>query len=307
MSSRRKPVNVAALLMILMSVFSGLSLSCHQAEYQIGNECCPKCLAGSRVKTHCNEYRSTSCLPCMEGTYTDKPNGLERCTSCTNCDSGFGLRVKTPCKATSDTVCEPLEGFYCASYVGDSCEESREHRSCKPGQYISQKGTASTDTECSYCSIGTFSNGTFYSCQPHTQCHSLIAAGTAEADAQCGETSDHVTLTVILVFVFIIAVVLGVLCYKKRGFLNLWSQTNNTPTETSFPQQATDRSPSLLAPTEPPVEALREPPMALKSNSQNSLPTRGRTRGDGSEREAELKLVLVNDTHKETDREQGVT
>lgn len=113
------------ILIILMNVFRGLSLTCHSAEYRIGSECCPKCLSGknqlndecmcflstqlrhnkkkekaslkliccffssgSRVKTHCNEYRSTSCLPCMDGTFTDQPNGLERCIPCTNCDSG---------------------------------------------------------------------------------------------------------------------------------------------------------------------------------------------------------------------------
>uniref|UniRef100_A0A3P9DJ08 Tumor necrosis factor receptor superfamily member 14 n=1 Tax=Maylandia zebra TaxID=106582 RepID=A0A3P9DJ08_9CICH len=194
-----KPVNPATflvILIILMKVSSGLSLTCHQAEYQIGNECCPKCLAGSRVKTHCNEYRSTSCLPCMDGTFTDQPNGLERCIPCTNCHSALGLRVKKQCTATSDTLCKPLEGLYCVHHTGHSCERAHEHKRCKPGQYISQKGTASTDTECSDCSSGTFSNGTFHSCQPHTQCHLLNlqqkTAGTSAADAQCGERSFNV-------------------------------------------------------------------------------------------------------------------
>ncbi|XP_035768508.1 tumor necrosis factor receptor superfamily member 14-like isoform X2 [Neolamprologus brichardi] len=194
-----KPVNATkflVIMIILIKVSSGLSLTCQQAEYQIGNECCPKCPTGSRVKTHCNEYRSTSCLPCMDGTFTDQPNGLERCIPCTNCDSALGLMVKKRCTATSDTICAPLEGFYCVSSVGLSCDTAQKHKCCKPGQYISQKGTASTDTECSDCSSGTFSNGTFYSCQQHTQCHSLnlqlITAGTSAADAQCGELSFNV-------------------------------------------------------------------------------------------------------------------
>nr|XP_024654621.1 tumor necrosis factor receptor superfamily member 14 isoform X6 [Maylandia zebra] len=184
------------ILIILMNVFNGLSLTCHSAEYQIGSECCPKCLSGSRVKTHCNEYGSTSCLPCMDGTFTDQPNGLERCIPCTNCDSGSGRMVKKRCTATSDTDCAPLEGFYCVSSVGLSCDIAQKHKRCKPGQYISQHGTASTDTECSDCSSGTFSNGTFHSCQPHTQCHlfnlQLVTAGTSAADAQCGERSFNV-------------------------------------------------------------------------------------------------------------------
>nr|XP_024654602.1 tumor necrosis factor receptor superfamily member 14 isoform X1 [Maylandia zebra]XP_024654603.1 tumor necrosis factor receptor superfamily member 14 isoform X1 [Maylandia zebra]XP_024654604.1 tumor necrosis factor receptor superfamily member 14 isoform X1 [Maylandia zebra]XP_024654605.1 tumor necrosis factor receptor superfamily member 14 isoform X1 [Maylandia zebra]XP_024654606.1 tumor necrosis factor receptor superfamily member 14 isoform X1 [Maylandia zebra] len=229
MSSRRKPVNATAFLIIVMTVFSGLSLTCHPAEYQIGNECCPKCPPGSRVKTHCKEYSSTSCAPCMGGTYTDQQNGLERCLSCTNCDSGSGLRVKTPCTSTSDTVCEPLERFYCVSYEKDSCGRAQEHRHCKPGQYIRQNGTASTDTECSDCSSGTFSNGTFHSCQPHTQCHSLnlqlITEGTLAADNQCGEKSNHVTPTITVIvliivgLVLVLLVLLVLLCLKKKGIV----------------------------------------------------------------------------------------
>lgn len=54
--------------------------------------------------------------------------------------AGSGLRVKTPCTSTSDTVCEPLERFYCVSYEKDSCGRAQEHRHCKPGQYIRQNG-----------------------------------------------------------------------------------------------------------------------------------------------------------------------
>ncbi|KAL3999963.1 peripheral myelin protein 22 [Sarotherodon galilaeus] len=236
-----KPLNAAkflVILIILMKVSSVLSLACQQAEYQIGNECCPKCLAGSRVKTHCNEYRSTSCLPCMDGTFTDKPNGLERCIRCTNCDSALHLRVKKKCTATSDTVCEPLEGFYCVSFVRLSCDIAQKHKRCKPGQYISQHGTASTDTECSDCSSGTFSDGTFHSCQPHTQCHSLnlqlITAGTSAADAQCGERSVNVGAAVGAAVAVIILIIGGLLLLwylKKRAQCNLRSPTREEGTD----------------------------------------------------------------------------
>uniref|UniRef100_A0A3P9C0L4 TNFR-Cys domain-containing protein n=1 Tax=Maylandia zebra TaxID=106582 RepID=A0A3P9C0L4_9CICH len=202
---------------IVMTVFSGLSLTCHPGEYQIGNECCPKCPPGSQVKTHCKEYSSRSCAPCMGGTYTDQQNGLERCLSCTNCDSGSGLRVKTPCTSTSDTVCEPLERFYCVSYEKDSCRRAQEHRHCKPGQYIRQNGTASTDTECSDCSSGTFSNGTFHSLSLcPSRCHSLnlqlITEGTLAADNQCGEKSNHVTPTITVIVLIIVGLVISAIC-----------------------------------------------------------------------------------------------
>lgn len=54
--------------------------------------------------------------------------------------AGSGLMVKKRCTATSDTDCAPLEGFYCVSSVGLSCDIAQKHKRCKPGQYISQHG-----------------------------------------------------------------------------------------------------------------------------------------------------------------------
>ncbi|XP_051251252.1 tumor necrosis factor receptor superfamily member 14-like isoform X2 [Dicentrarchus labrax] len=196
----RKPLTAAPLLILVMNIFRGHALQCHPSEYQRGNECCPKCLPGSRVKTDCTEFRSTSCLSCTEGTFINQPTVRTQCYSCTVCIAGSGLKIKTSCTTTSDTVCEPLEGFYCLDSTEDGCMSAQRHTLCQPGQYISQKGTALTDTECSDCSAGTYSDGTFPSCQPHTQCESmnlLIKAGTVSTDAQCGEQSSQPTGIVI--------------------------------------------------------------------------------------------------------------
>uniref|UniRef100_A0A3Q1JPW3 TNFR-Cys domain-containing protein n=1 Tax=Anabas testudineus TaxID=64144 RepID=A0A3Q1JPW3_ANATE len=140
MTFRRKLLTSAYLLILMFKVFSGQTTTCHQAEYHIGNECCPMCLPGSRVKTDCTEFRSTSCLPCLEGTYMNKPTGLKQCFPCSRCDAGSGLKIKSPCSTTSDTVCEPQEGFYCMERSKDGCGAAQKHKSCEPGQYISQKG-----------------------------------------------------------------------------------------------------------------------------------------------------------------------
>ncbi|XP_028264810.1 tumor necrosis factor receptor superfamily member 14-like isoform X2 [Parambassis ranga] len=170
------------------------------------------CFVGFRVKIDCTEFRTTSCLPCIKGTYMDNPTGRKECSSCTNCDAGSGLKVKRSCRVTSDAVCKPMEGFYCTDYKGDKCEAAQRHTSCKPGQYIQVKGTAYRDTECSDCSDGTFSNGTLTSCQPHRQCEAeklqLIKAGTPSDDAQCGET----TKTNVSVILGVIITVLFFLC-----------------------------------------------------------------------------------------------
>uniref|UniRef100_A0A8D0CU33 TNFR-Cys domain-containing protein n=1 Tax=Sander lucioperca TaxID=283035 RepID=A0A8D0CU33_SANLU len=153
--------NVLTSQILVMSVFRGHTLTC-PTEYQIGNQCCQMCPAGSRVEKDCTEFKQTSCLPCTEGTFMTHSTHFMR----------FGLKLKTPCTATSDTVCEPLEGFYCLFFIEDGCMEAQKHSSCQPGQYISLK--ALSDTECSNCSDGTFSDGTLLtSCQPHTRKYSF--------------------------------------------------------------------------------------------------------------------------------------
>ncbi|KAM4563735.1 tumor necrosis factor receptor superfamily member 14-like [Odontesthes bonariensis] len=230
MTLRGKALTAAAsVLMVVMSAFSVHALTCHPSEYEIRDECCPMCPPGSRVKTDCTAFRSTSCLPCTDGTYMDKPNGLKNCVLCTTCDSG--LKVKQSCAPTSDTVCGTMEGFFCVDPTKSGCAEAQKHKSCDPGQYISSRGTASTDSECSACSSGTFSDGTLTSCQPHTQCESenlqLIKAGTSSSDAECGENSSRVTEIAVgvsaVLLLFLISLGLCVLyrnekikCKKKK-------------------------------------------------------------------------------------------
>ncbi|XP_040919120.1 tumor necrosis factor receptor superfamily member 14-like isoform X3 [Toxotes jaculatrix] len=231
---------------LMIKVFSGNTLKCNPAEYQIEDECCPMCLPGSRVKTDCTEFRSTSCLPCMDGSFMNKPTGLKQCFTCTSCDAGSGLKIKTSCTATSDTLCEPLEGFYCIDFTENHCVAAQKHSSCQPGQYIREKGTALRDTVCSDCSGGTFSDGTFPSCQPHTQCQSqnlqLIRAGTASTDAECGPHSSHGTVILISVGVvlFLFICIISFVAWKKKTRLrgnkgNGSSQTekNSAGAETS--------------------------------------------------------------------------
>ncbi|KAM4563800.1 tumor necrosis factor receptor superfamily member 14-like isoform 2-T3 [Odontesthes bonariensis] len=227
MTLRGKALTAAAsVLMVVLRAFSVHAVTCHPSEYKIEGECCPMCPPGSRVKTDCTEIKSTSCLPCTEGTYMDKPNGLKNCVPCTTCDSG--LKVKQSCAPTSDTVCGTMEGFFCVDPTKSGCAEAQKHKSCDPGQYISSRGTASTDSECSACSSGTFSDGTLTSCQPHTQCESenlqLIKAGTSSADAECGENTSRVTeIAVAVSVVFLVVLLLTglyILYRKKKIYPN---------------------------------------------------------------------------------------
>ncbi|XP_059188737.1 tumor necrosis factor receptor superfamily member 14-like isoform X3 [Centropristis striata] len=224
-----KPWIVAPFLILVMNVSRGHTLPCHQTEYQIGRECCPLCPAGNRVVKDCTEFRSTSCKPCLNETFMDRPTGLKNCLPCAKCDAGFGLKIKRSCTDTSDTACEPLEGFYCSDSTEGGCVEAKKHTHCLPGQYISRKGTALTDTECSDCSDGTFSDGTFFTCQAHKQCESinlqLIKAGSTSIDAECGEKSSLNIGAVIggvvaAVAVVVLLSVIGRIIFVKRYLRN---------------------------------------------------------------------------------------
>ncbi|XP_042286825.1 tumor necrosis factor receptor superfamily member 14-like [Thunnus maccoyii] len=231
------------LLIIIMKVFSGHSLTCHSAEYQTAGGCCPRCLAGGRVKTDCTEFRTTSCLPCTDGTYMNQSTGRKQCYTCANCDAGSGLQIKTSCTSTSNTVCQPLEGFYCMDSTEDGCVKALKHTSCQPGQYIRQKGTALRDTECTDCSDGTFSDGTFTSCQPHTQCESpklqLIKPGTDSADAECGKQIFVIIVTVGILVLFLLIGIAGLVYFiikkkskkKENGDIPIEEKTNGERSE----------------------------------------------------------------------------
>uniref|UniRef100_A0AAR2KMY0 TNFR-Cys domain-containing protein n=1 Tax=Pygocentrus nattereri TaxID=42514 RepID=A0AAR2KMY0_PYGNA len=168
------------------------------AEYEIDGQCCPMCTPGYRVYKHCTVETSTTCVSCHDSTFIDAPNGLIDCFSCTVCDSGQGLRVKIPCTQSSDTVCEPLDECYCIEQHRGGCIQAVKHTKCSTGQYIKHKGTTFKDTECAECADGTFSDGSFQTCQPHSKCEDLglkeIKAGTHSSDAECGNKTPVLVL-----------------------------------------------------------------------------------------------------------------
>uniref|UniRef100_A0A3Q4BQS7 TNFR-Cys domain-containing protein n=1 Tax=Mola mola TaxID=94237 RepID=A0A3Q4BQS7_MOLML len=190
-------------------------------EYQAGDQCCPMCPSGNRVKINCTEFRSTTCQPCTSGTFTDRPSGQKQCLCLLSVLPGFGLTVETECTETSDTVCEPLEGFYCVKSTKKGCAAAQKHTGCQPGQYISQHaGTESRDTVCSNCSEGTFSDGTLASCLPHRKCEStLITPGNASADAECGTKSfweGPLISAAAAILLYSLVIVIVFLCFKKK-------------------------------------------------------------------------------------------
>ncbi|XP_067270011.1 tumor necrosis factor receptor superfamily member 14-like [Pseudorasbora parva] len=195
----------------------------NQTEYETDGQCCPMCAPGNRVVWHCTDDTSTTCAPCPELTYTDEPSGLTKCFFCTVCDAKRGIQVKKACTQLSDTVCEPVERFFCTERNKDSCKLAVQHSECSPGQYIKQAGTGSTDTVCADCNSDTYSNGSFSSCLPHTKCEALglveTNPGTQSSDSECGNPPSALTaiiVSVIVVLIIIITVSVIIICIQKK-------------------------------------------------------------------------------------------
>uniref|UniRef100_A0A4W5JTZ0 TNFR-Cys domain-containing protein n=1 Tax=Hucho hucho TaxID=62062 RepID=A0A4W5JTZ0_9TELE len=187
------------IILVLGSI--GSCMSCGRAEYRIGDECC----------LHCTEFTTTFCVSCIDSTFLDEPSGLMKCAPCSSCDSGLGLKVKQPCRPSSDTVCGTLEGFYCLDPNKDGCR-------------IRHTGTTSTDTVCADCAGKTYSNGSLTYCQPHTECEFLeIELGTSWLDSECGVASlPTAGITAgVLIFFLLIGTIAGVCLFLVKTRQNL--------------------------------------------------------------------------------------
>ncbi|XP_075028312.1 tumor necrosis factor receptor superfamily member 14 isoform X7 [Calonectris borealis] len=143
------------------------ALDCGLGEYPIGAECCPMCAAGLRVFKHCTASSSTTCIPCVEDTYTDHPNGLEHCRKCKLCDKGANLVPEEACTYTKNTVCGCLPGYFCSYFGTEGCELCQRYTVCFPGSMVKERGTKTTDNVCEPCPPGTSSTANMsYSCTP---------------------------------------------------------------------------------------------------------------------------------------------
>ncbi|CAH2320030.1 tumor necrosis factor receptor superfamily member 14 isoform X2 [Pelobates cultripes] len=110
--------------------------ACLPGEYEYEGECCPQCPSGNVVKNHCTDAVSTVCIPCVDNTYMDHPNGETKCLRCKICDKGAGLVTKKACTYTSNTVCDCERGSFCRSVSGKECDMCERHKTCPPGEMV---------------------------------------------------------------------------------------------------------------------------------------------------------------------------
>uniref|UniRef100_A0A3Q1G9K8 Tumor necrosis factor receptor superfamily member 6B-like n=1 Tax=Acanthochromis polyacanthus TaxID=80966 RepID=A0A3Q1G9K8_9TELE len=140
------------------------------------------------MSAHCTASTPTQCAPCRQDYFTALWNYLPRCLYCNNFCNG-NQEVETECSATTNRVCRCQKGFY---GLDDFCIP---HTECGPGHGVLTKGTWQTDTVCTRCSDGYFSNSlsALDSCIKHQECANEkieLLSGSADQDTLCGTCED---------------------------------------------------------------------------------------------------------------------
>ncbi|XP_037629686.1 tumor necrosis factor receptor superfamily member 14-like isoform X2 [Sebastes umbrosus] len=204
------------------------AMCCLPKEYKTMNgECCPMCHEGSVVRRDCTEQSGTRCIPCVNGTYMNQPNGLSNCFLCTSCDQGHGLFSQKWCTATTDTICDVLSGYFCKDWMdGSGCSLAKTHTPCPPGHRVKEPGTSRTDTVCELCQPGHFSQDGL-NCTAWTSCSETqveIKEGSNSSDVVCGAASRERFYYIPFIMATLLSlalVIAGTLSQKNRDLCSV--------------------------------------------------------------------------------------
>lgn len=217
--------NGSTFLLMLCLVFAILqrpmNCVCRRAEYlSVSGECCPMCGKGLVVRKDCTEDSSTSCIPCLQGTYMDEPNGYDKCRKCTYCDPGQGLYTLHECSTTDDAICDVLDNYFCvdsSSSVG--CSFAEKHSVCLAGEKIKTPGSKISDTECENCPFGQYSKYGV-NCTAWTDCDAIgkqkDKEGSATSDVTCRDLPRQHYVLILSVLLFLFPCGLSIFCWIRQ-------------------------------------------------------------------------------------------
>ncbi|KAJ1145350.1 hypothetical protein NDU88_011639 [Pleurodeles waltl] len=166
--------------------------------------CCSKCPPGHHLFRECRNTTDSECKPCGPNAYTEVWNRMKQCHHCeAPCRQDSGLIETQGCNASHNRICGCSAGKYCAFESFTSCQVCADRTICQKGFGVSVEGTINSNTVCSPCPVGTFSDEESYTslCKPHTKCRSLSVPGDSTHDAICadsevGRVPTHVTHSV---------------------------------------------------------------------------------------------------------------
>ncbi|XP_041922159.1 tumor necrosis factor receptor superfamily, member a isoform X1 [Alosa sapidissima] len=115
-------------------------------QYPAAGLCCLNCAAGTFVSKPCTQdLQQGTCSPCEPGrSYTEHPNGMDRCLQCTQCR--MDQTVTEPCSSRRDTQCQCKTGFFCVP--DQACEVCKKCTRCKVEEEEVKKCTPTSNTIC---------------------------------------------------------------------------------------------------------------------------------------------------------------
>lgn len=153
--------------------------------------CCSKCPPGHHLFQECRNTTDSKCKPCGHNAYTEVWNRMKQCHHCeAPCREDYGLIETQACNASHNRYCGCSSHKYCAFESFTSCQVCADRTICHKGFGVSVAGTIKSDTICSPCPAGTFSDEESYTspCKPHTKCRSLSVPGDSTHDAICSDS-----------------------------------------------------------------------------------------------------------------------
>ncbi|XP_036444970.1 tumor necrosis factor receptor superfamily member 5 [Colossoma macropomum] len=196
-------------------------------QHEHNGQCCDFCPKGTYVSTDCTNSSKTKCKTCPHEHYTEEKNYMHDCLPCKQCHPENQIVLK-PCQQHNDRQCGCKEGFFCSSGSPGHCEHCLALTVCPPGKGVSVQFTSHSDTTCSPCAPGTFSDVEDYKtpCHNHTNCEELgrhlLTPGTATTDAKCGDVIQNCPwmistgLLVGLIMTIVICFVVALLYWRTK-------------------------------------------------------------------------------------------
>ncbi|XP_063816528.1 tumor necrosis factor receptor superfamily member 5 [Pseudophryne corroboree] len=207
------------LLLILCSwSYQSSAISCNTTQYEKDGRCCSLCKPGQRLNKDCTENSETECLSCAEGEYQDTWNRETSCLLHQYCDENFGFHKISEGTAVRNVNCSCKEGNHCSN---PACETCVLNTVCGPGHGVTQRASRDSDTHCSPCAKGTFSNVTSDTepCKMWSICSETqqeVRLGNSTTDVVCGTGPTGNTWIYVVIVVVALACLFAVLIFVKR-------------------------------------------------------------------------------------------
>ncbi|XP_062314492.1 tumor necrosis factor receptor superfamily member 18 [Osmerus eperlanus] len=196
----------------------GLAVNCNNNQFERNGLCCDVCPPGKYVKETCTKDKTTVCVNCPEGYFSEYPDRLQSCLPCLQCEQDYNRK----CTLTTNAKCSCRSGFRCSDHVCSKCEEDKK---CQKGEELKMTGSRDYSFKCEPCPDNTYSDTREGICKQFTRCGDIgLAVGFpgnkthnsnchAHAHAQSGTL--QITAIGLFLFAFALLIFLSQTCIKK--------------------------------------------------------------------------------------------